>query len=140
MEIRTLGHGSWESFEFSLIESGIGHRSRFTWAQVWTTTHNILYEWKFYMEFRMASVKNIGWDCREFLGTTREGRSSGMCRRPRGTTHNNLLKIRIIILRTLNSYWNENELKVQKAKRLNIRLKIHQDDIKLVRTWLLKLL
>lgn len=140
MEIKTLGHGSWESFEFSLIESVIGHRSRFTWGQVWTTTRNIFYEWKFFMEFRMASVENIGWDCREFLGTTREGRSSGMCRRPRGTTHNNLLKVRIIILRTLNSYWNEIELKVQKAKRLNIRLKIHQDGIKLVRTWLLKLL
>ena len=54
-------------------------------------------------ELHMASMDNVGGDCRGFFGTTLEDRQGGMCGGPWGTTHDNLLNTHISILFMFNS-------------------------------------
>ena len=48
-----------------MIESVTGPHFRFTQGWFWTTTHNIYNEWKIYMESHIASMDNVGRDCKD---------------------------------------------------------------------------
>ena len=64
---KSLGPGSWEFFEFSLVESDTAVRFRFTWGWFWTTSHNIFRGWKIYMESHMTNMDDVCRDCRGFV-------------------------------------------------------------------------
>ena len=50
--------------EFSLVERVMVPHFRFTRGQLWTIAYNIFNGCKIYMESHMASMDNVGWDCR----------------------------------------------------------------------------
>ena len=54
--------------ELSLVESVTCLCFKFTWGRFWTTAHNVSSGWSIYMEFHVASLDEIGRDCRGFSG------------------------------------------------------------------------
>ena len=67
VDMRTIRPWLLRIIEFSFIESVMGLNFRFIWGYFWTKTHNIFSGWIIDMKSHIASMDNIGRDCRHFF-------------------------------------------------------------------------